>query len=122
MAGIITSLGLGTLQINAGLNYLFNIPENIKIKLLIIGIVTICYMTSAISGIDKGIQTLSNINIFIAAFMIIFVSIIGPTPEIFKNLFRALGIYGKEVLTTNNNIFYMVDGIKIGHCSIGDGG
>ncbi|KAJ53557.1 glycine betaine transporter [Clostridium tetanomorphum] len=105
VAGIITSLGLGTLQINAGLNYLFNIPENIKIKLLIIGIVTICYMTSAISGIDKGIQTLSNINIFIAAFMIIFVSIIGPTPEIFKNLFRALGIYGKEVLTTNNNIF-----------------
>ncbi|WP_242850539.1 BCCT family transporter [Clostridium lundense] len=105
VAGIITSLGMGTLQINAGLNYLFNIPENIKVKLLIIGLVTVCYMSSAISGIDKGIQTLSNLNIFIAAFVVIFVTTIGPTGEIFNNLFRALGAYGKELLTTNNNIF-----------------
>ncbi|WP_050607844.1 BCCT family transporter [Clostridium niameyense] len=105
VAGIITSLGMGTLQINAGLNYLFNIPENIKVKLLIVSIVTICYMSSAMSGIDKGIQTLSNLNIFIAIFVVILVLIVGPTSEIFKNLFKGIIYYSKDLVTTNNNIF-----------------
>ncbi|MCY6369467.1 BCCT family transporter [Clostridium ganghwense] len=105
VAGVVTSLGLGTLQINAGLNFLFDIPENIKIKLIIIGIVTICYMTSAIVGINKGIKILSNINLFIAALMIGLAVIVGPTSSIFKNLFSGLAIYGKELVTTNNNIF-----------------
>jgi len=105
VAGIVTSLGMGTLQINAGLNFLFNIPESIKVKLIIVGIVTVCYMSSAMSGIDKGIQGLSNLNIFIAAFITILVLIVGPTSEMVSNLFMGLKGYGKELVTTNNNIF-----------------
>ncbi|MCY6353830.1 BCCT family transporter [Clostridium sp. ZS2-4] len=112
VAGVITSLGLGTLQINAGLNFLFGVPENIKIKLVIIGIVTVCYMTSAVVGINKGIKILSDINLFIAALMITLVVIVGPTSSIFKNLFSGLAIYGKELVTTNNNIFLHGDWYK----------
>ncbi|MCY6483055.1 BCCT family transporter [Clostridium aestuarii] len=105
VAAVITSLGLGTLQINAGLNFLFNIPENIKTKLIIIAIVTVCYMTSAIIGINKGIKILSDTNLFIAAVMIVLVLIVGPTSKIFGNLFKGMAMYGKELVTTNNNIF-----------------
>ncbi|MCY6957162.1 BCCT family transporter [Clostridium brassicae] len=105
VAGVITSLGLGTLQINAGLNFLFNIPENIKVKLILIVIVTICYMTSAILGINKGIKILSDTNLFIAALVIMLTIVVGPTSHMIENLFIGLGEYGKEILTTNNNIF-----------------
>ncbi|MCY6485239.1 BCCT family transporter [Clostridium aestuarii] len=105
VAGVVTSLGLGALQINSGLNYLFNIPENIKVQLVIIGLVTICYMLSASTGLDKGIQTLSNINMSIAGILILVAIIIGPTFSMFQNLFQGFSAYTKELLIDNNNIF-----------------
>ncbi|NFN88075.1 BCCT family transporter [Clostridium sporogenes] len=107
VAGVITSLGLGTLQINAGLNYLFNIPENIKVQLIIITLVTICFIASASSGLNKGIQTLSNLNMLLATILLIFVIIIGPTLAMGKNLFSGLGVYIKELLIDNNNNIFV---------------
>lgn len=112
VAGIITSLGLGALQINSGLNYLFNIPENILVQLIIIILVTICFMISASTGINKGIQTLSNLNMILAAVLLIAVIIIGPTLAMGKNLFQGLGLYAKELLIDNNNIFVKGDWYK----------
>ena len=105
VAGVVTSLGLGALQINAGLNYLFNIPENIIVQLIIIILVTICFMLSASTGLNKGIQTLSNLNMLLAAILLISVIIIGPTLDMGKNFFAGLGVYAKEILIDNNNIF-----------------
>ncbi len=51
-----TSLGLGTLQINSGLNYLFSIPETRLVQILIIAVITILFIWTAVSGIDKGIK------------------------------------------------------------------
>jgi glycine betaine transporter len=104
-AGVITSLGLGTLQINAGLNYLFHIPENLVVQLLIIGLVTIVYTISATAGLDSGIQKLSNLNMILAAVLLILAIMLGPTFEIFQNLFLGLKSYAYEMIITNNNIF-----------------
>ncbi|APC80004.1 TPA: BCCT family transporter [Clostridium botulinum] len=112
VAGVITSLGLGALQINAGLNYLLNIPENIKVQLIIIILVTICFIASASSGLNKGIQTLSNLNMLLAAVLLIFVILTGPSLEMNKNLFKGLGVYAKELLIDNNNIFVTGDWYK----------
>ncbi len=122
VAGVITSLGLGALQINAGLNYLFNIPENITVQLIIIILVTICFIASASSGLNKGIQTLSNLNMLLAAILLISVILIGPTLDINKNLFKGLGVYAKELLIDNNNIFVTDDWYKNGLYFIGVGG
>ena len=56
VAGVATSLGLGTLQINSGLNFLFNIPETKLVQIGIIVVITILYIWTAVSGIDKGIK------------------------------------------------------------------
>ncbi|WP_035294433.1 BCCT family transporter [Clostridium sp. KNHs214] len=105
VAGVITSLGLGALQINSGLNYLFNVPVGIKTQLIIICIVTVCFIMSSCSGLDKGIQGLSNLNLTLALILVLLVIIIGPTSEMFKNLFKGLGVYAKDLLISNNNIF-----------------
>lgn len=63
---------------------MFNIPENIKVQLIIIILVTICFIASASSGLNKGIQTLSNLNMLLAAVLLIFVILTGPSLEMNK--------------------------------------
>ena len=109
IAGIVTSLGMGTLQINSGLNYLFNIPDNNKVKIIIITIITILFLISACTGVNKGIKILSNTNMFLAALLLLMATLIGPFGDMINNLFIGLKGYTVELLTTNNNIFVKGD-------------
>lgn len=79
VVGVAVSLGMGALQINGGLEYLFGVPNNIVIQGIIIVIVTILFLMSAWSGLSKGIQYLSNLNIALASLLLIVTLIIGPT-------------------------------------------
>ena len=79
VVGVAVSLGMGALQINGGLEYLFGVPNNIVVQGIIIVIVTILFLMSAWSGLSKGIQYLSNLNIVLASLLLIVTLIIGPT-------------------------------------------
>ncbi|UDI78345.1 BCCT family transporter [Staphylococcus taiwanensis] len=79
VVGVAVSLGMGALQINGGLNYLFGIPNNVWVQSIIIVVVTILFIMSAWSGLSKGIQYLSNLNIGLGALLMIVALIIGPT-------------------------------------------
>ncbi|GAB3060441.1 BCCT family transporter [Salinicoccus sesuvii] len=79
VAGVATSLGLGVMQINGGLSYLFNVPNNIYIQLIIISIITVLFMYSSWTGLSKGIQYLSNANMALAGLVMIFTLVAGPT-------------------------------------------
>ena len=87
-AGMATSLGLGTYQINSGLNYLFKIPENSIVQIAIVVIITIIYTWTAVSGIDKGIKFISNLNMVLVVALLGLAIIFGPTVNIF-------GIFGE---------------------------
>lgn len=93
IAGVATSLGLGTLQINSGLNYLFGVPINTTTNIIIIVTVTVLYMISAITGLDKGIKFLSNANITLASALMILTFILGPTVTIINSLTNGVGMY-----------------------------
>lgn len=79
VVGVAVSLGMGALQINGGLNYLFGIPNNVWVQGVIIIIVTILFIASAWSGLSRGIQYLSNLNIGLGAILMIIALIVGPT-------------------------------------------
>jgi glycine betaine transporter len=93
VAGVATSLGLGTLQINSGLNYLFGIPANTVSQIIIIVIVTILFMLSAVTGLDKGIKFLSNLNLGIAFTLMILAFLLGPTIKIINSFTNGIGQY-----------------------------
>ena len=61
------------MQIAGGLNYLFDIPNNIVTQGIIIVIVTILFLASAWSGLSRGIQYLSNANIGLAGIILLFI-------------------------------------------------
>ncbi|AVL76284.1 choline transporter (plasmid) [Staphylococcus cohnii] len=98
IGGVAVSLGLGAMQIAGGLNYLFDIPNTIMTQGIIILIVTILFLTSAWSGLSRGIQYLSNANISLAGLILLFVFIVGPTVLILNMLTSSTGEYLNTLL------------------------
>lgn len=103
IGGVAVSLGLGAMQIAGGLEYLFDIPNNIITQGIIIVIVTILFLASAWSGLSRGIQYLSNANIGLAGIILLIIFIIGPTILILNMLTSATGDY------LNTFLFNMFD-------------
>lgn len=91
--GIATSLGLGTLQIAGGMNHLFGIKSTLGIQIAIIVVVTVLFMLSAITGLNKGILYLSNLNMALAGALLLFVLLVGPTVFILDAATTVLGGY-----------------------------
>jgi len=98
VAGVATSLGLGAMQINSGLNYLFGVPENSIVLITIVAVVTVLFMLSAATGLDKGIKLLSNLNVAIAGLLVIVAIIIGPTVLIINTFTNGIGLYFGNIL------------------------
>ena len=99
VAGVATSLGLGVQQIGAGL-VAMGVVDNADLTLLIILIVVITLLATAsvVSGLGKGIKWLSNINLSLAAVLLISVLLLGPTLFIFQNFIQSIGVYLANVL------------------------
>ncbi|MBE5976712.1 MAG: BCCT family transporter [Paenibacillaceae bacterium] len=88
VAGIATSLGQGTMQINSGLNFLFHVPTTRLIQIIIIIVLMVIYTWTAVSGIDKGIKLLSDINLILAVVILAGAFLVGPkllTLNVFTN-------------------------------------
>ncbi|MGJ0184484.1 BCCT family transporter [Corynebacterium glyciniphilum] len=95
--GTAASLGLGALQIASGLNATDIVSDpGTGWLLLIIGVLGVCYLISAYSGVGKGIQYVSNFNMVMAAILAFFVLIVGPTVVIANTIPTAFGNYLQE--------------------------
>ncbi|MDF1616880.1 BCCT family transporter [Petrocella sp. FN5] len=94
VTGIATDLGLGTLQINSGLNMLYNVPETRTVQVIIILVATVCFITSAVKGLDKGIKKLSVFNLVLSIFLLVIAVVIGPQLEMAKGLIKGIQDYG----------------------------
>jgi choline/carnitine/betaine transport len=92
--GSAASLGLGALQIQSGLQIVGGLGETGNSLLIgIIAVLTICFVLSAVSGVAKGIQWLSNINMVLALVLSLFVFLVGPTVFMLNLVPTALGSY-----------------------------
>lgn len=100
--GLATSLGLGAQQAASGLSFLFGMESGLNVQLGIIVGVTSVAILSVVRGLDAGVKTLSNINMVIAATLLLFVIIAGPTLEIFKTMGTTTGNYLAEIIPLSN--------------------
>jgi choline/carnitine/betaine transport len=96
--GSATSLGLGALQINGGMNILWDVEIANGVAVAIIAVLTLAFVASAISGVHKGIQWLSNGNMILAGALLLFLLIAGPTVFIFDTLTEAVGGYVTSIV------------------------
>ncbi len=96
--GLATSLGFGTEQALAGLNFLFDTPTGPVAKVVLIAVITAAALISVVRGLDGGVKRLSEINIALAALLLIFVLFVGPTGAIFETILTGGLAYVQEVI------------------------
>jgi choline/carnitine/betaine transport len=92
--GSATSLGLGALQITGGIDNVFGEGGGDKVlAVVVIAVLTLCFVVSAVSGIDKGIKWLSNSNAAAAGLLALFLFVVGPTVFIMGTFTESIGGY-----------------------------
>lgn len=106
--GITTTLGFGVVQINSGLEILGVLPTSSFIyQVLIVVVLVSISIISAISGVDKGVRILSNVNIMSVAMLLLFVLILGPTIYLIGSFTDGIGNYISNFfnLTFNTHVY-----------------
>ena len=91
--GLATSLGYGASQAATGLNFLFGIPMTETTQVVLIVIITALALISVVAGLDSGVKRLSEINMGLAALLLLFVIIVGPTVAIMTGFFENIMSY-----------------------------
>ncbi len=92
--GVSTSLGLGVAQLNAGLHHLFGLEISTTVQLILIVVITLIATLSAVTGVDKGVKILSEINMYISAvILVIFLAFSGFFADLIMDFFKNLGSY-----------------------------
>lgn len=93
MFGVATSLGFGVLQVNAGFSYLFGLPVNPTVQIILIAVITGMATLSAGTGLDKGVKRLSELNIILAIALLVFVLFAGSTVFLLQAFVQNVGAY-----------------------------
>ena len=92
--GVAGSLSMGTLQIQTGLSVVAGVPrDSAWVTIGILLLLAACYMTSASTGLDRGIKWLSNINMGLAILLMLFVLVVGPTGFLLRGFVTTVGDY-----------------------------
>ena len=94
--GIVTSLGLGAMQITTGLGEVFGFEAGLGETFAVIAVVTVLFMISTMTGIDKGIQILSKTNIILALTLLGFMLIVGPTVYILNIFTQTIAAFSSD--------------------------
>ena len=93
VAGTVGPIGFLGLQVSYGLDTLFGIPDGFVTQALMIDGLVAIYTISAITGINRGIQVLSRINIVLGFALLVYILLLGPTAFIFSGFLDGMGVY-----------------------------
>ncbi|WOO87930.1 BCCT family transporter [Mollicutes bacterium LVI A0039] len=99
-----SSLGFGALQVNAGFTYLFGIESAVSIQVLIIVVVTFFATLSLVTGLDKGVRILSELNIVLALILVTTLFILGNTSQILTTMVQSTILYLTNIFSVNADL------------------
>jgi choline/glycine/proline betaine transport protein len=103
--GISVSLGLGVLQINTGLNYLFGVAIDAWVQVLLIFATMAVATVSVIMGLDSGIKRLSEINTVLAVSLLLLILFVGPTALLLSGTLQNFGGYIASVVPRTFDLY-----------------
>lgn len=91
--GVATSLGLGVLQISAGLAHVTGLEASLPVQLGLIAIITVAAAISVWAGLDGGIKRLATVCLYLGGFLLAFVLLVGPTGYLLQSYVQGVGSY-----------------------------
>ncbi|WP_373762183.1 choline BCCT transporter BetT [Neisseria dentiae] len=111
LLGLATSLGIGVLQANAGLSHVFGIETSKTVQTAIIVVVTAAAAMSAMSGVERSVRRLSEINMLGATFILIALLVMGPTLFLLNAFTENIGHYFQNIVNKTFQV-YAYEGAK----------
>ena len=104
--GVATSLGFGVAQVSAGLNFIGIVDSSgAWLQVALIAGITVIATASVVSGVDKGIKWLSNINLSLAGLLLVFVLVAGPTLFLLNDMVQSIGYYLQNFFSMSFSTF-----------------
>ncbi|MBY6019268.1 BCCT family transporter [Ferrimonas balearica] len=103
--GVATSLGFGVLQVNSGLQHLFGIPVSENVQVVLIIAITALATLSVVSGLEKGIRRLSELNLLLAVGLMGLILVLGPTVLLLQTFVENTGSYLSEIVSKTFNLY-----------------
>lgn len=103
--GLATSLGLGVIQINAGLAHLLGVPAGTGVQMMLIAGITAAATVSVFTGLDRGVRRLSELNMLLAVLLLAFVLLMGPTVHLLQAFVQNTGMYISNVFGMTFNLY-----------------
>lgn len=91
--GVATTLGLGMIQLNSGAQAVFGLPFGSESQLMILGGVSLVFMLTSLTPLERGVRYVSDLNMVLAALLLVFVFFAGPTDFITAAMTNAIGDY-----------------------------
>ncbi|MFE9958417.1 BCCT family transporter [Micromonospora sp. NPDC005299] len=116
--GSATSLGLGALQVAAGLDSATGVPDSIGVELVVIAALTAAFVVSAFTGLHKGIKWLSTSNVVLAVGLMVFVFVAGPTIYTLEVLPASVGDYLSHLVVMSTRTGAFTDPAWLGSWTI----
>jgi choline/glycine/proline betaine transport protein len=113
LLGLVTNLGIGSMQVSSGLEYLFGMGHSKTNLLMVILVMSSVATIAAVSGVENGIRRLSNLNILLFSGLLLFVLMFGQTLDLLNGFVQNVGDYlNGFVLKTFDLYVYEADGAK----------
>jgi len=103
--GLAGSLAMGALQVRSGLASTLGTAETGGVALAILAVLFAAYMISTLTGVEKGMKLLSNINMVLALGLMLFILVAGPTAFILESTVDTLGAYVSELVAISFRLF-----------------
>ncbi|WP_308363970.1 MULTISPECIES: choline BCCT transporter BetT [unclassified Microbulbifer] len=103
--GVATSLGIGIIQLNFGLNYMFGIPEGTATQAALAVMIVLFSAISAATGVERGIRRLSEFNMLLAVLLMLFVLVSGKTRFLLDAFVTNLGDYLQHFVQLSFNTY-----------------
>ncbi len=108
--GIAVSLGIGVVFLNYGLAYIFGLPQSTTVQIALMGIAVGITIISTVTGVDKGIRRLSELNVILALVLMIWIVVSGNTAQLLNQLVQNIGDFFARFPSMLMNTFGYTEG------------
>jgi len=102
--GVATSLGLGVLQISAGLDSAGMVKPDATTQVIIILVISVFVLASVLSGVTKGMKWLSTANLVLAGILVLYLLIMGPSEFLLRDFVQSIGYYVQNFVGLSFNV------------------
>lgn len=103
--GIAAALGVGIIQLNYGLDYMFGIAQSVWTQITLVVLIVAFSTLSAVTGVERGIRRLSEINVLLAVLLLLFILLTGKTLFLLNALVLNVGDYIRDFVSLSTNTY-----------------